>query len=142
MANIVIADHSIETRMMLRNLLEHDNHLIVGEAADGEEAYREYERTKPDLIILDIPGLDGMAVLRKILYYYPHAHILMISTDNDTNTVLRAIRLGVKQFLVKPLEAESLSRAVQETLEQLAQLEQRQAKVVESKLAAFLNSLD
>ncbi|WP_052350598.1 response regulator [Paenibacillus gorillae] len=141
MANIVIADHSIETRMMLRNLLEHDNHLIVGEAADGEEAYREYERTKPDLIILDseLPILDGMAVLRKILYFHPHAHILMISAVNETDMVKRAIRLGVKQFLVKPLEAESLSRAVQETLEQL---ELTQVKVVESKLAAFLNSLD
>ncbi|GGG63068.1 response regulator [Paenibacillus radicis (ex Gao et al. 2016)] len=140
MANIVIADHSNESRMMLRNLLEHDNHLIVGEAADGEEAYREYERTKPDLIILEseLPILDGVAVLRKILYFHPHASILMISTVNEASTVLRAIRLGVKQYIVKPVEAESLRRAVRETLEQL---EQRQDKA-ESKLAAFLNSFD
>ena len=68
MANILIVDDSRTSRKMLRNLLEENGHVVVGEAKDGQEGVDLAKELNPDVITLDItmPVLDGIGALELI----------------------------------------------------------------------------
>jgi YesN/AraC family two-component response regulator len=65
---IVIADDESITRMDLKEMLEQNNYIVVGEAEDGFDAISVCRETKPDLVLLDIkmPLLDGLSAAKII----------------------------------------------------------------------------
>ncbi len=76
----------------------------------------------PDLILLDIglPGMDGIEVLGKMKALYPDALIIMITAYEDVKTVISAMKLGAYDYVVKPLQTDTLEVAVQNALESIA----------------------
>lgn len=74
-------------------------------AADGEEALRLTRTNHPDLILLDIamPGMDGIAFLKKLRTdpAISGTRIILLTVDNDRNSVLAAASLGVKDYILK-----------------------------------------
>ena len=91
-------------------------------AADGEEALRMLEETKPDLITLDVvlPGMDGLETLHQIKQKNPDVPVVMLSGHGQARNIVEAMRRGATDFLRKPFEVEELELAFQKALEKRA----------------------
>lgn len=87
---------------------------VVGEAADGREAFDMIALNQPDIVITDIrmPGTDGLRLSEKIAAEYPHIRIIIISAYNDFDYARKAIRYGVREYLLKPVAEEELETAL------------------------------
>lgn len=119
MANILIVDDSTVMRRGLDLILTRVGHKIVGQATNGDQAYKLYCQLRPDLVTMDItmPGMDGIEALQKILKTDPAAKIIMISALDQKRMVLEAIEAGAKHYLVKPFTPEKVLATVREVLE-------------------------
>lgn len=101
---VLIADDQRLFRQGLRSLLEQEKDIeVVGEAADGQEAFTLVQETNPDIILMDVemPKLDGIHASRMIIERYPSAKILMLSVHNEDERVIAAIRSGAGGYILK-----------------------------------------
>lgn len=104
MAKILICDDTAFMRKTLSTILKEGKHEVVGEASDGREAIELFEKTTPDLVIMDItmPFMDGLQALKEILFIDPNAKVIMCSALGNQKNVIEAIRSGAKDFIIKP----------------------------------------
>lgn len=116
---IVIVDDSAAMRSVLRTIVKENGHDVVAEAADGAAAVAAVARLKPAIVTLDLemPGIDGFAVLDEITRNHPDTHVVMVSASNDPLSRKRAFDLGAIGFVGKPFNAGQILG----TLEQAAQ---------------------
>lgn len=99
----IVDDHSV-VRIGIKYVLKTEPRLaFVGEASTGEEALPLVERTKPDVLLLDVrmPGMDGLAVLKEVLARYPEQKIVMLTTSLAEEDVYQSLKLGAKGYVVK-----------------------------------------
>jgi two-component system chemotaxis response regulator CheY len=77
-----------------------------------------YPELLPDLVTLDIvmPGLDGIEVLGKLWKSDPSCRVIMVSAVGLESKVLEAIRMGAKNFVVKPFDREKVLKATHQAL--------------------------
>lgn len=96
----------------------------VQETATGKEGLAAVESGEPDLVLLDVelPDMDGFAVLQAIRQAHPDLPVLMMTADATTETARQAIRLGARGHLDKPCESVMLLAAVSEALQSSAPL--------------------
>jgi two-component system chemotaxis response regulator CheY len=118
MARILVVDDAAFMRKVLTDALTTGGHEIAGEAANGNEALERFQDVRPDLTTLDItmPEADGLEALREILASDPTAKVIMCSALGAEDKVLEAIRLGAKDFIVKPFQAERVLDAISNVL--------------------------
>ncbi len=111
--SVLIVDDIEVLRQAVREVLEPAGFRIAGEAADGRQALAQYRRLKPDLVVLDItmPEMDGISVLRRLRRRDPSCRVLMCSALSDQPMILRAIRLGAADYVVKPFQEDRLRTA-------------------------------
>lgn len=115
---ILIADDQRLFRQGLRSLLEQEEDMeVVGEAADGQEAFTLAQETNPDIILMDVemPKLDGIQASRLILERYPSARILMLSVHNEDERVITAIRVGVAGYILKDADHKEFVKIIRST---------------------------
>jgi two-component system, chemotaxis family, chemotaxis protein CheY len=114
---VLIVDDAEFMRVMLREILEDMDWTVTGEAADGAEAIDKFQRSQPDLVLMDItmPHMDGIEALRAILQQNPQALVVMITALGQKDQVLSAIKAGARDFIIKPFDQER----VQDTLSRL-----------------------
>lgn len=119
MANIVVVDDALFMRVMLKNILEQAGHTVVGEAANGAEAIKEYTLKKPDIMLMDItmPVMDGLEGLRGLKVTEPDAKVIMCSAMGQKSMVIDALKYGAKDFIVKPFQEERVLEAISKALE-------------------------
>ena len=93
-------------------------HDVVGEAGDGAEAVARYQELQPEVMTLDItmPEMDGLSALREIIALDPTARVVMCSALGQESKVLESIKLGAKDFVVKPFQADRVLGAVAKAL--------------------------
>ena len=117
MAKILAADDAGFVRRWVARVLGDAGHEVI-EAANGDEAIVRYKQHKPDVVLLDVlmPGPDGLAVLKEIRAHDPEARVAMLTTQGQVDIVVEARRLGAKDFIVKPCDAERLLAAVNRIL--------------------------
>ena len=111
MIRVFIADDQALVRQGLRALLEVEPEIeIVGEAARGDEALERLRGLDVDVVLLDVrmPGLGGIEVLRELR----NMNALMLTTFDDAEAVLEAIRAGARGFLLKDVSFEQLISAI------------------------------
>ncbi|MFN8456299.1 MAG: response regulator transcription factor [Anaerolineae bacterium] len=111
---LVVDDHQI-VRQGIRSLLSnYPDFEIVGEAADGATALQLVEKLRPDVTLLDIrmPGESGLEVLRHIRQLQPEAKVLMLTSFDDEEYVLTALRDGAQGFVLKSVSDEMLTQAI------------------------------
>lgn len=121
-ASVVIVDDSALTRKILRQLLEDQGYTVVCEAVDGVEAIDAYKKYHPDLITLDItmPVMDGVDALRQIMEFDPKTNAVMITAAGQEKRVIEALRLGAKQFVVKPFNKDEIIKSIDKIIEEKA----------------------
>ena len=109
---VLVADDHAHFREGLRALLLSATDLeVIGEAADGREAISLAEMLQPDVILMDLgmPGVNGIEATRAILHTSPHISILVISMQEDDDSVFAALQAGARGYLLKgALKAEIL----------------------------------
>lgn len=84
--------------------------LVTGQAGDGEEALALWKATQPDICLLDLrmPRLDGVTVTESIRALDHSARVIVLTTYDTDNDILRAIRAGAKAYLLKDSRREDL----------------------------------
>ena len=101
---VMVVDDSATMRRIIIQQLKSEAYEICGEAANGEEAFQLYKELEPDVVTLDInmPIVDGIAALQKILEWDKNAKIIMLTSEGQKQTVVDAISMGAKGYIVKP----------------------------------------
>ena len=101
-------------RMLCRTTIDID---VVGEAANGVEAIRQFERLVPDVVLMDLrmPSLDGTSATARIVAARPGARILVLTTIDDDEHHYAALAAGARGFLGKDAPPEQLLDAVRRT---------------------------
>ena len=115
---IMIVDDAAFMRMMIKDTLKKNGYEDLIEASDGEIAVAQYKAETPDLVIMDItmPNKDGLQALREIKEYDSSAKIVMCSAMGQESMVVEAIKLGAKDFIVKPFKQERILKTVSTVL--------------------------
>jgi DNA-binding NarL/FixJ family response regulator len=110
---MLVDDHAL-VRSAVRQALTAPDVQVVGEAATAEEALLMAPELRPDVLLLDInlPGSDGMRVLRELRPRLPETKIVMLTVSTERRDLLDAIREGAAGFLTKDLSPEALLRTV------------------------------
>jgi two-component system, NarL family, response regulator LiaR len=111
---LIVDDHTV-VREGLRTFLElQDGIEVAGEAGDGEEAVREAERLRPDVVLMDIvmPRLDGIAAMRELRERAPATRVVVLTSFLDDERLLPAVRAGAAGYLLKNVQPRELARAV------------------------------
>jgi DNA-binding NarL/FixJ family response regulator len=87
---------------------------VVGEAIDGGDAIRQYERLTPDVVVMDVrmPSMDGIEATRRLTAHDPPARVLILTTFDLDEYVYDALRAGASGFLLKDRPSEELVAAV------------------------------
>lgn len=115
---LIVDDHAM-VRDGVRNLVQRRGDLVVvGEASSGTEALEQFNRLRPDLVVLDIslPDMNGMEVSRAILAGNPDANIVILSMYEDEDYISRCLEYGVKGYVVKNESGTELDNAIRTVL--------------------------
>jgi len=118
-ARIVLAEDHDVVREGLRALLEKQPGIsVVGEASDGLQVADLVERTRPDVLILDLmmPGLGGLDVARDVARRYPRTRIVILSMHASVPFVVRALQHGASAYVLKDSGFGELVHAIREVM--------------------------
>lgn len=90
------------------------DYALSGIYASGAEALRDYRKDPPDIVLSEItlPEDSGIAALKGIRRFDPDAKVIMVSEENDFNTIKTAFKYGAVGYLTKPLSKERLQKAL------------------------------
>ena len=113
-------------RSKITRLIE--NAEIVGEAADGEEALLMAEKLRPDVIMTDIkmPKLDGLLFIENALSMLPETQFIIFSGHQDFSYAQKALKLGVSDYLLKPVDNDELKSVVYRLIDTIEKRRQHQ----------------
>ncbi len=118
MARVLVVDDAAFMRKVVSDALASGGHEVVGEATNGAEAVTRFQELRPELTTLDItmPEKDGLAALAEIMAIDPAARVVMGSALGQETKVLESIKLGAKDFVVKPFQPARVLEAVGKAL--------------------------
>jgi DNA-binding NarL/FixJ family response regulator len=112
---VCLVEDQTLVREGIRSLLALSNEIeIVGEAKDGHEAIQTIMRTRPDVVLLDmkLPRCDGLQVLRELNQQRQLPPTLILTTFDDDEILLGAMRAGARGFLLKDVTLKQLTEAI------------------------------
>lgn len=114
---VLVVDDNAEVRKMLEDALTALGYR-TRTAADGAAAVRAVIDESPDVVLLDVymPGLSGVGALPTIVALAPHAKVIMISGVANEDVLKRSLAFGAHDYVTKPFEISSLSRALETAL--------------------------
>jgi two-component system chemotaxis response regulator CheY len=114
----LIVDDSAFARFHMRRLMDSFGNVQASEAANGNEAIREYRRVRPDFVLMDIvmPGLEGVEAVKEICAADPAAKVIMISSLSHKEKVAEAFAAGARYFIPKPVTTMVLREAIEEVM--------------------------
>ena len=115
----IVDDHNLFRKGLIKLIKladREDKYHILFEAESGEDLISKLDKNQlPDIILLDIgmPDMDGYETVSWMNKYYPIIPVLVITTFETDEAILRMLRLGVKGFLSKDIEVEDMHRALE-----------------------------
>ena len=155
-SRILIVDDNAANVMLLERILQMAGYRNHSAVTDSREVLERFRTWRPDLILLDLmmPNMDGYAVLRQLGGWVPdrvYLPILVITADTTPSARKRAMELGAKDFLTKPIDALEATLRVNNLLttrwlynqmESRDQVLMAQAATSKQKLESSLKELD
>ena len=139
---VFLADDEIVVREGIRESFPWDEtpYTLVGEAPDGEMALPIIRDTNPDIVITDIrmPFMDGLGLCRVLRAQMPWIGIIVLSGYDEFEYARRCIQLGVREYLLKPINAEKLKEVLDKVSTQI--LDERKTLEHAASLRARMES--
>lgn len=126
MVRVLVVDDQQLIREGIASLLSiQDGVEIVGTAADGQEAVKQALSLSPDVILMDVrmPVMDGVTATAHIRRQLPACQVLMLTTFNDEDHIVKALQAGASGYLLKDIPANDLAQAVRLTHAGIYQLD-------------------
>lgn len=119
MHSVMLVDDEVYARQGLRKLIDWESYgfQVIAESDDGEDALAFIEQHLPDLVITDIrmPVLDGLELIRKCTHSLPSPpEFIIVSGYDDFKYAQQAVRFGVHDFILKPIDEHILQSTLQE----------------------------
>lgn len=136
--SVLLADDQTILRDGLKSLLQFRMDIdVVGCACNGEEAVGLADTLNPDVILMDIrmPVMDGVEATKKIKAAHPDRTIIMLTTFDDDEYVIKAMAYGASGYLLKDMGSEQLVQAIRDGKDGNIILPGRIASKIASKLA-------
>jgi AmiR/NasT family two-component response regulator len=127
---VVIAEDEALIRLDLREILEEEGFVVVGEAADGEQAVALATQLRPDLVICDVkmPKMDGITAAAQIAGARI-APVVILTAFSQRDLIERARDAGAMAYLVKPFQKRDLLPAIEMALSRFAEICALEAEV-------------
>jgi len=100
----LVVDDSVFARKNLARIVETFGGQVAGEAGDGMTAITEYDRTNPDIVLMDItmPQMEGIEAAEKIVAQHPEARIVMVSSVGYQENIVAALQRGARPLCRNP----------------------------------------
>ncbi|NLN66490.1 MAG: response regulator [Clostridiaceae bacterium] len=117
--SFVIVDDAVFMRTIIRKMIEQvEGYKVLEEGSNGQEAIEAAAQHQPDIMTLDItmPELDGIQAVPEILKVSPKTRIIMVSAMGQQSMVLDAIKMGAKDFVIKPFEKSRVYQAIKNVM--------------------------
>jgi len=114
----LVVDDSVFARKNLSKMIDTFGGQVAGEAGDGCTAITEYDRTHPDIVLMDItmPQMEGIEAAERIVRQHPEARIVMVSSVGYQENIVAALQKGARHFVQKPVKAEVLYEVIKYVL--------------------------
>jgi DNA-binding NarL/FixJ family response regulator len=130
---VFLVDDHFVVREGYRRLLERSAGIqVVGEAANASEAYSEFQRLNPEVVVMDIslPGASGIEAMRRMLAREPRAKVLMFSMHEEPIFASRAFQAGALGYVTKASAPDVLVEAVRSVAQGRRYLSQDMAQAL------------
>ena len=127
---IVVEDEDLICQNIIKKINSLDLNLkLAGAADDGEKALMLIDKEIPNIVLTDIkmPIMDGLMLSKELYFAYPSIQIIIISGYNEFDYARQAIKFGVSDFLLKPLDSAELHSSL---LKAIAQLDANKSKLL------------
>ena len=110
----LVVDDSVFARRNLTKMIESFGGELAGEAGDGCTAITEYDRTRPDIVLMDItmPQMEGIEAADRIVRQHPDARVVMVSSVGYQENIIAALQKGARHFVQKPVKPEVLYEVI------------------------------
>jgi two-component system, chemotaxis family, chemotaxis protein CheY len=114
----LVVDDSVFARKNLTKMIDTFGGQLAGEAGDGCTAITEYDRTHPDIVLMDItmPQMEGIEAAERIVRQHPDARIVMVSSVGYQENIVAALQKGARHFVQKPVKPEVLYEVIKYVL--------------------------
>ncbi|MEW6325561.1 MAG: response regulator transcription factor [Nitrospirota bacterium] len=111
---MIVDDHALFRKGLSGLLRQQADIEVVGEAGDGEEAIRLAQRTRPDVILMDLnmPHRNGIEATMAIRDVLPETRIIMLTVSDEDEDLFAAVKAGARGYLLKNVEPEQLVTAI------------------------------
>lgn len=137
MIRILLAEDQKLVRQGLKMMIETDPEMkVTGEAGDGVEAIKLCETHMFDLVLMDIrmPRMDGLEATAQICKRWPKLKVLILTTFNDDDYALEALKRGASGYMLKDADAELLIRSIRSCMSGGLSLEEQVAAKIVPRL--------
>ncbi len=114
----LVVDDSVFARKNITKMIETFGGQVAGEAGDGCTAITEYDRTQPDIVLMDItmPQMEGIEAAERIVRNHPEARVIMVSSVGYQENIVTALQKGARHFVQKPVKPEVLYEVIKYVL--------------------------
>lgn len=111
---LITDDHPVVREGMASLIQRQADMIVVGEAADGNEALAQFRQHRPDITLMDLrmPRMDGVAAITAIRAEVPDARVVVLTTFDDDEDIRRALHAGATGYLLKDAGREALLEAI------------------------------
>ena len=111
---LLVDDHDLVRSGLRRLLADFPELQVVGEAENGEDAFRLCRELQPDLVLMDLkmPGIGGLEATRKVSSHYPHIKVIAVSAMEDELYVSRLLQSGAAGYVLKGAPFEDMLKAI------------------------------
>jgi DNA-binding NarL/FixJ family response regulator len=130
---LVVDDFEPFRKLVCSALIEQMGAQIVGEAADGLDAFHGFGELRPNLVVLDLnlPKLNGIEVAKSIRVTLSDCRILLCTVESDTDVMHEAFRCGVDAYLIKTDFVRELRPALEAVLQRKRYVSERISQGIE-----------
>ena len=115
--NVVIVEDDAEVRRSLINIINRATGMsCAGAFGAAKEALEQIPRLRPEIVLMDInlPGMSGIECMRKLAEAAPGLQIVMLTVYHDTKAIFDSLAAGAVGYLLKPVRADELVRAIRD----------------------------
>ena len=136
---LLVDDHAVVRSGLGAVLLSYDDLSLVGEAGNGQEAISQCEKSKPDVVLMDIlmPVMDGVEATKAIHEKWPDIRIIALTSYKEKDMVEGALKAGAMSYLIKNVSADELVSAIRGAMTGQPKLSPEAAQVLIQEMKTF-----